>query len=128
MGTLRIAHRIWQVYWVHLGVFFVTLDLMPALNASGMFLHDEVGALNLYPFLTDPGANLLGLLTLTHVPKYFDIRPMCLVILALIPVMIALVQMSVVLASLGLWAAAPAGLNLLAGLWFAKPQAREWFF
>ena len=128
MGTLRIAHRIWQVYWVHLGVFFVTLVLMPALNASGMFLHDEVGALRLYPFLTEPGANLLGLLTLTHVPNYFEFRPMCLVILALIPVMIALVRMSVVLAvlaSLGLWAAAPAGLNLLAGLWFAKPQARE---
>ena len=128
MGTLRIAHRIWQVYWAHLGVFFVTLDLMPALNASGMFPHNKVGALRLYPFLTEPGANLLGLLTLTHVPNYFDIRPMCLVILALIPVMIALVRMSVVLAvlaSLGLWAAAPAGLNLLAGLWFAKPQARE---
>jgi len=131
LGTLRIAQRIWQVYWVHLGVFFVALALMLALNATGIFPRDEVGALNLYPFLKDPGANLLGLMTLTYVPNYFDILPMYLVILALIPVMIALARVSVVLAvlaSLGLWAAANAGLNLPAELWFAKPSERDWFF
>ena len=31
MGTARVAHRVWQVYWVHLGVF-LTLALMLALN------------------------------------------------------------------------------------------------
>ena len=25
-GRSRMAHRVWQVYWVHLGVFFVTLS------------------------------------------------------------------------------------------------------
>ncbi len=49
MGTLRIAFRVWQVYWVHLGVFFVTLALMLALNATQLFPRDEVGALNLDP-------------------------------------------------------------------------------
>ncbi len=131
MGTLQIVHRIWQVYWVHLGVFFVTLALMLALNATGAFPRDEVGALNLYPFLNNTGPNLLGLLTLTYVPNYFDILPMYLVILALIPVMMALVRIDVRLAilfSLTLWVAATAGLNLPAELWFSKPSDRTWFF
>jgi len=131
LGTLQIAFRIWQVYWVHLGVFFVTLALMLALNATEAFPRDEVGALNLYPFLNNTGPNLLGLLTLTYVPNYFDILPMYLVILALIPVMMALVRIEMRLAilfSLTLWVAATAGLNLPAELWFSKPSDRTWFF
>jgi hypothetical protein len=131
MGALRIAHRIWQVYWVHLGVFFVTLVLMLALNLTGAFPRDEVGALNLYPFLNNTGQNLIGLLTLTYVPNYFDILPMYLVILALIPVMMALKLVDVrlaLLASLVLWGAATAGLNLPAELWFKDPSVRPWFF
>ena len=131
MGTLRIAHRVWQVYWVHLGVFFVTLVLMLSLNLIGLFPRDEVGALNLYPFLNTTGPNLIGLLTLTYVPNYFDILPMYLVILALIPVMMGLARVDVRLAmlmSVGLWMAATAGLNIPAELWFEKPSARSWFF
>ncbi len=131
LGTLRIAHRIWQVYWVHLGVFFVTLVLMLALNMTGAFPRDEVNALNLEPFLNNTGPNLVGLLTLTYVPNYFDILPMYLVILALIPVMMALARLDVrlaVLVSLALWVAATAGLNFPAELWFTKPSVRQWFF
>jgi hypothetical protein len=131
MGALRILHRVWQVYWVHLGVFFVTLLAMLALNLTGAFPRDEVGALNLYPFLQNTGPNLIGLMTLTYVPNYFDILPMYLVILALIPVMMALARVDVRLAvgaSLALWVAATAGLNLPAELWFEKPSARPWFF
>lgn len=131
MGTLQIAFRIWQVYWVHLGVFFVTLALMLALNQTGAFPRDEVGALNLYPFLNNTGPNLLGLLTLTYVPNYFDILPMYLVILALIPVMVGLARIDIRLAmllSLTLWVAATAGLNLPAEAWFSKPSDRGWFF
>lgn len=131
MGSLRIAHRIWQVYWVHLGVFFVTLVLMLALNMTGAFPRDEVNALNLEPFLNNTGPNLIGLLTLTYVPNYFDILPMYLVILALIPVMMALARVDArlaLLASLALWVAATAGLNLPAELWFVKPSDRPWFF
>lgn len=131
MGTLRIAHRVWQVYWVHIGVFLVTLGLMLALNATGAFPRDEVRALNLGPFLANTGPNLLGLLTLTYVPNYFDILPMYLVILGLIPLMMALAAIDLRLAfaaSLGLWGLAQAGLNLPAELWFTRPSDRPWFF
>ena len=131
LGTLRILHRIWQVYWVHLGVFFLTLALMLALNMTGAFPRNEVNALNLLPFLNNTGPNLIGLLTLTYVPNFFDILPMYLVILALIPVMMALARVDVrlaLLASLALWVAATAGLNLPAELWFTKPSVRPWYF
>ena len=131
MGTVRILHRVWQVYWVHLGVFFVTLFLMLSLNMTGLFPRDEVSALNLNHFLNNTGPNLIGLLTLTYVPNYFDILPMYLVILALIPVMMALARIDARLAlaaSVVLWIAATAGLNLPAELWFVKPSDRAWFF
>ena len=131
MGTLQIAFRVWQVYWVHLGVFFVTLLLVLSLNATQIFPRDEVRALNLYPFLNNTGPNLIGLMTLTYVPNYFDILPMYLVILALIPVMMALARVDVRLAlgfSVVLWAAGTAGLNLPAELWFERPSVRPWFF
>ena len=131
MGSLRILHRLWQVYWVHLGVFFVTLALMVSINMTGLFPRDEVSALNLNHFLNNTGPNLIGLLTLTYVPNYFDILPMYLVILALIPVMMALARIDArlaILASLALWVAATVGLNFPAELWLTKPSDRPWFF
>ena len=131
MGALRIAHRVWQVYWVHMGVFFITLTLMLILNETGFFPRNEVSALNLNHFLNHTGANLIGLFTLTYVPNYFDILPMYIVILALIPVMMALAKVDprlAIMASIGLWMAATAGLSFPAELWFEKPSSRAWFF
>jgi hypothetical protein len=131
MGTAQIAYRVWQVYWVHIGVFFATLVLMLVLNATHVFPRDEVGRLNLYPFLNSTGPNLIGLMTLTYVPNYFDILPMYLVILALIPAMMALARIDVrlaMLASVALWIAGTFGLNLPAELWFTRPSERTWFF
>ncbi len=131
-GCVRIAYRVWQVYWVHLGVFLTTLAAMLALNATGVFPRDEVGALNLYPLFQTGGANVLGLMTLTWVPNYFDVLPMYLVILALIPVMIALARVDASLAiavSVVMWLAATSGmLDLPAEWWFAAGSDRAWFF
>lgn len=132
MGTLRIAHRCWQVYWAHIGVFITGLLSMVLLNRSGWFEKDYVGALNLYPFLNETASNLIGLMTLTYVPNYFDILPMYLVILGLIPVVMALAKIDVrlpMLASLALWLYANVfGLNIPAEWWFAAGSTRTWFF
>lgn len=131
MGTLRILHRMWQVYWVHIGVFLVTLMLMLAMNESGLFDRDEVKALNLVPFLRMP-ENIIGLMTLTYVPNYFDILPMYLVILAMIPVVMALSRIDtrlVMVASVALWMASSLnGFNLPAEYWFWPASTRQWFF
>jgi len=128
LGTVRTLFRVWQVYWAHIGIFLVTCTFMVALTRTGLFETDYVAKLNLYPFIFDPGPQLVGLMTLTYVPNYFDILPMYIVILALMPVVIALRR-------IGVWAAA----SLIVGLWLganllgwslpAEPWSdREWFF
>lgn len=90
LGTARVAYRCWQVYWAHIGMFFAIAALLVGLNALGPFDRDYVGQLNLYPFFNDTMPEFLGLLTLTYVPNYFDILPMYLVILAMMPIVMAL--------------------------------------
>lgn len=151
MGAVRIAHRVWQVYWAHIATFFVIAMSMLAVNAAGIGTKDYVGQLNLWPFFRNPEGNLLGLMTLSYVPNYFDILPMYLVILAMIPFMMALSRISVlaVFIAMGvLWAMAnfagiaeggasalqPAAdalslLHLPAQYFFEPPNnTREWFF
>ena len=131
-GVVRIVYRIWQVYWVHIGVFLCTLLAMLTIDLTGVFPVDQVASLNLNKFLDDTGPNMLGLMTLTYVPNYFDVLPMYLVILAMIPPMIALSRLHPVLpmaVSAGLWLVADlGGINLPAEWWFANGSTRPWFF
>ncbi len=132
MGALRILHRMWQVYWAHIGVFFTILLSMVLLNATGLFEKDYIGSLNLYPFVNQTAENLLGLMTLTYVPNYFDILPMYLVILGMIPFAMALARIHpalVIASSITLWLYAnQGGTNLPAELWFENGSTRQWFF
>src|SRR3954466_15705079 len=88
LGTARILHRVWQVYWAHIGVFVTIVAVLAAadLEFGGRHLRD---GLNLAHFLDDPARMLVGYATLTYVPNYFDILPMYLLILALIPAVMA---------------------------------------
>ena len=128
LGTARVAFRCWQVYWAHIGLFFATAATMVALTSTDLLLRDYVGQLNLHPFFSDPRTNLVGLLTLTYVPNYFDILPMYLVILAMMPLMVALSRLhrhAALAAVVMIWAAAQTGLTALP----AEPWSeRTWFF
>ncbi len=128
MGTARTALRVWQVYWAHIGMFLVIATLMALLDSTGAFQRNYVNSLNLTPFFNDTASQLPGLLTLTYVPNYFDILPMYLGILAMMPVVVGLRQFSQ-------WAAAA----FVVGIWLmanfdvlrmpAEPWSdREWFF
>jgi len=152
IGAVRIVHRIWQVYWAHIGLFFVVMVLMIAQNwvvESNWFCSpdsprlcftpgstenwDYVGRLNVHHLFgstdaPDAMGNFLGLMTLTWVPNLFDILPMYIVILAMIPLVMALarihpwVAMGTVVA---LWLSAQLDLFELP----AEPWSdREWFF
>ncbi|MGE3289779.1 MAG: OpgC domain-containing protein [Geminicoccaceae bacterium] len=95
VGTGRILLRVWQIYWAHLAVFVVIAGLMVA---AGVLPDDMtyVDALHRGPFSANPMAGVLGLVTLTYVPNYFDILPMYLVILTMVsPVMGALLNNAV---------------------------------
>jgi hypothetical protein len=118
MGAARIIHRMWQVYWAHIGLFFVIL-LLVVLQTSA----SETGALCLYegsrlcgspetgpawnytgrlniihlfqPVNDSPAAaNFVGIMTLTWVPNLFDILPMYIVILGMIPIVMGLAKIS----------------------------------
>ncbi len=132
MGLLRVIFRIWEIYWVHIATFMLTLAAMFMINRTGVFSRDEVSALNLVPFLKTSGNQVIGLFTLTYVPNYFDILPMYIVILAFLPVMMLLARVNVYLAlaaSVLLWLlATTTNLNLPAEYWFSNNSTRQWFF
>lgn len=122
MGTARVGYRIWQVYWGHIGLFFAIVGTMAALNGTGwfteggLFQQDYLTRPWVMQFFTDPGTYLPALLTLTYVPNYFDILPMYIVILMMLPIVMALHRVSP-------WAV----LVVLGGLWLATQLGRAEF-
>lgn len=128
MGTARVAFRIWQVYWAHIALFFFTAMSMAALDLTGSFEKNYVSALNLQHFFDDPMPQIVGMFTLTYVPNYFDILPMYLVVLAMMPLFVGLSRVgfwAAALASVLLWLVAQTGVLALP----AEPWSdRQWFF
>jgi hypothetical protein len=128
IGAGRIAQRVWQIYWVHIGSFVALTALMVFIDSTGHFEKSYVESLNLHRFFDNPEANLVGLVTLTYVPNFFDILPMYLVLLAMVPLVVALHRASPVLALAAVvltWMVANQGLvDLPAEPW----SDREWFF
>ncbi|WP_170337705.1 OpgC family protein [Ruegeria arenilitoris] len=128
MGTARVSFRIWQVYWAHICLFFFVAMSMAALDLSGAFDKSYVSGLNLQHFFNDPMPQMVGLFTLTYVPNYFDILPMYLVVLAMMPIFMGLSRLSiwaVGLVSVAIWLVAQTGMLALP----AEPWSdRQWFF
>ncbi len=95
MGTARVAHRVWQVYWAHIGLFFAICLWVAFIDVVGNHGDIMKARLNLMNFFErDTSQQLLGLFSLTYVPNYFDILPMYLVILVMIPLVMALSRIS----------------------------------
>ena len=128
LGTARIFYRVWQVYWCHIGVFLAVVALLAGadfLAGGGQYLRHD---LNLGPFFDDPARRLMEFMALVYVPNFFDILPMYLVILALVPLVIAASRLSVAAVALlvsALWGLAALGLiEFTAETWSGRP----WFF
>ncbi len=128
MGTARVVFRVWQVYWAHIGLFFFVAMMMAVLDTYGHFEKSYIDGLNLGRFFSDPARQIVGIFTLTYVPNYFDILPMYLVVLALMPLFMALARIdlrAVAVASIAIWLAATMNLlSLPAEPWSQRP----WFF
>ena len=105
-GAARILHRIWQVYWAHVGCFLVTIALYISVD-SWLGEARNIGPDSPLNFLfTEPRRAIVAFLTLTWAPNYFDILPMYIAILAMIPVVMGLARFHPVLAGVfvvGLW-------------------------
>ncbi len=128
LGTARVAFRIWQVYWAHIGLFFFVAMTMAALDQTGTFEKTYVSSLNLQHFFNDPAPQMVGIFTLTYVPNYFDILPMYLVVLAMMPLFMGLSRIgfwAVAATSITIWLVAQFGVLALP----AEPWSdRQWFF
>jgi hypothetical protein len=143
LGSARVGFRVWQVYWAHVGLFFATLALTVALTDSGIGTRNYWGQLNLWPIFveSDKWTNpdiLLSFMTLRYVPNYFDILPMYMVVLMIMPVVMALSNVNKWLVGafvLTVWLFAQKGLMQALGLEAyylglpAEPWTeRNWFF
>lgn len=87
LGAARIAFRVWQVYWAHIGVVLATTLLMLLLDRTGLGEEGRVYAEwpSIAPLFSMTGEAIVGLFKLSYVPGLFDILPMYLVILAMVP-------------------------------------------
>lgn len=94
LGTARVLFRSWQVYWAHICLFLAIAMMLVILDSFG-FEKNYVNSLNLGRFFNDTQDQLFGLLTLSYVPNYFDILPMYIVILLLMPLVMALARVHV---------------------------------
>jgi hypothetical protein len=85
MGMVRVGHRIWQIYWAHVATFAailaMTVWLASTLGKPAFFVDLQQDV-----FLTHPRQAIVGLMTLTYLPSLFDILPLYIVLLAMIPV------------------------------------------
>ena len=91
LGTARVLQRCWQVYWAHIGLFFALLFMVVSLDRIG-FEKSYVDSLALGFFLDNASDALFGLMTLSYVPNYFDILPMYIVVLLMMPIIMALAK------------------------------------
>jgi hypothetical protein len=129
VGTARVGYRVWQVYIGHLLLFFFVAMSMAAANVL-FETRDYIGQLNLYFFFNETAAALIGYFTLTYVPNYFDILPMYIVILVMMPIMFALARVHP-------WLAIGASVAVYVANWYLdlnfpaevrEGSDRQWFF
>ncbi len=138
IGTARVSYRIWQIYWAHICLFLATAMMLAAIDAAGPFDKTYVNSWNLTRFFTETPQQLLGLFTLTYVPNFFDILPMYMILLLMMPLIMALSNLSLWLVAavcLAFWALGQLQLMHVLGLgrfainFPAEPWSdRPWFF
>jgi hypothetical protein len=136
MGTARTLYRCWQLMVAHLGLFF-TVAMVAVAGTRWFGDTDYVELLQLQRFFTDTREALIGLFTLSYVPHYFDILPVYITVLAMVPVVMLLARFSsflVLAASVTLYGASVLyGFNFPANadnqpFWYFSPFAWQLIF
>ena len=127
-ATAKVIKRCGQLYTGHLGLFFTIAALCVLGNRILPTPVDYIRLLNLNFFFEESEKALLGLFTLTYVPNYFDILPMYIVELAMLPPLMLLARVRgwlALAACVALYIAVPIfRLELPAEIAFERP----WFF
>jgi len=136
MGTARIAYRCAQLYAAQIGTF-LAVAVVVVVGSRWYGDTDYIAVEQIQRFYNDTGNALVGLVTLTYVPHNIDILPLYIVLLASVPIAMALARLDrrlVLAASIGLYVAASVfDLNLPANadnqaVWFFDPFAWQLVF
>lgn len=136
LGSVRVAYRIWQVYWAHVGLFFATAALLVFLTDLPFTERNYWGQMNLWMLFVEHEEELWAnpdmlfrFMTLQWVPNLFDILPMYMVILAMMPAFYALARVhlgALAVVSLILWFFAQRGFTEALGLPYLNFTAEPW--
>ena len=135
-GAGRIAIRCMQLFGAHIGLFVAVVALCTLL-ADALGGLEYAVHLNIGGFFAEPGNVLAGLFTLGYVPTFFDILPLYLVVLAMVPAAMLLARLHPLLpmaVSAVIWLAVQVqGYALPAGyaegaLWGFNPLAWQLIF
>lgn len=112
VGTMRISLRVWQLYLAHIILFFFIAAVCVALTkiaTSGVDYTIRLNLVRLFhaePGSGDPQQAVLDLFTLQWVPNYFDILPIYLIVLAMVPIAMLIARihpLAVIGTSVFLW-------------------------
>ncbi len=136
LGALRIAHRIWQLYWAQIAPFLLIVAIS-WVASQRVGAPDYLARLDLGWFLANPAEGIAALMSLRYIPQYFDMLPMYMLVLASLPLAMALSRLHR-LAPLGvsalIWLGVQAtGFNLSARpnsdwVWYFNPFAWQFLF
>lgn len=127
MATIRVYHRVWQLYVAHVFLFMVFMALIGQM--SGQWNNPlYVEELRAADFLREPGVAVAMALALLFHPAYMDILPLYITLLAVLPLFMVLARWHWPLAlalSFGLWLAVQFNdaINLV-----SYPGPHKWFF
>ena len=89
-GLARILLRVSQLYIAHIMTVFGVIALTA--EATMLTSIDYVARLHIAPFLSDPAWAIGHIFLLRYVPPYLDILPVYIVILALVPLVMAMAR------------------------------------
>ncbi len=106
-ATMRIYHRVWQLYVAHVFLFMMFMALvghMAVALANPLYVEEFRAA----DFLREPGTTAIMALTLRFQPAFMDILPLYITLLAILPLFMV---------CLGKWRFAVLGCSF--ALWFA---------
>ncbi|MFN3869504.1 MAG: OpgC family protein [Hyphomicrobiaceae bacterium] len=94
-GTVQVGRRVWHLYWAHIAIFLVIVSMNVQFDRWAGTGTMFVDGFNHGPFLVDQSGEILtALLTLRYVPNFFDILPTYIVVMAMVPLVMALARIS----------------------------------
>jgi hypothetical protein len=127
-ATMRIYHRVWQLYVAHVFLFMQFMATVAYLvdDLNSAVYAEEFRAAD---FLKEPGVAVIKALTLQFQPAFMDILPLYIVLLAVLPFVLVGFRFwpaGVLAASFGLWGAVQLDKGLVLPAYPGPDQV--WFF